>query len=251
MSTPSGNSVGGTRQVTCETSNMELVAVELEVLRCSHAFSKMYDDLGQEERNEFEGVFPVRGISSKVFKKVIAWCKAHKELPEPVIEKDAFTQEVKWLAFTPYERQFLDVPVPSLLELITAAKLLGIPSLYHCACQAVAALPFLRLPAIWQCKVLEIGYGIVGLEAREILKWLEGGPSKQLTIARHAIVGDYSVLVESLKTAFMNTDRPRPYKVVICYVRPRQRSQYLWNEKTKEQLDVRMEGDDDLIVERK
>ncbi|KAH7705484.1 cytosolic glycoprotein FP21 [Aphelenchoides avenae] len=61
-------------------------------------------------------------------------------LSEPVIEKDAVTQEVKWLDLTPYEQQFLNIPAPALLEIVTAANYLDIPSHYHSACQAIAAL---------------------------------------------------------------------------------------------------------------
>ncbi|KAH7698123.1 SKP1 component, partial [Aphelenchoides avenae] len=141
MSAPNAKNIGGPRQVTCEISNKEHVVVDIDVLRVSHTFSKMCEELGLKEEDEFPGVFPVRDISSHVFRKIVAWCKAHKGLPEPVIEKDAFTQEVKWLELTSYEQRFLRcVPVPALFELITAANYLHIPSLYHCACQAVAAL---------------------------------------------------------------------------------------------------------------
>ncbi|KAH7701895.1 S-phase kinase-associated protein 1, partial [Aphelenchoides avenae] len=140
MSAPQANNVGGPRHVTCVISKKELVAVDFDDLLCAHTFSEMCETLGLAEHDEFPGVFPVRGVSSRVFKKVVGWCKEHKGLPEPIIEKDAFTQEVKWLDLTPYERQFLEIPVPALFELITAANLLDIPSLYHGACQAVAAL---------------------------------------------------------------------------------------------------------------
>ncbi|KAH7712993.1 hypothetical protein AAVH_19664 [Aphelenchoides avenae] len=89
MSAPNSNNVGGPRQVTCVTSDKDHIVVDIDVLLVCHTFSKM-------------------DISSEVFKKVIAWCKEHKGLPEPVIEKDAFTQAVKWLALTPYEQQFLE-----------------------------------------------------------------------------------------------------------------------------------------------
>ena len=69
------------RQVTCETSDQQHVTVELEVLRLSPTFDDMYKNLGLEEGDEFPGTFPVKNIKSRVFQKVVDWCKAHKGNP--------------------------------------------------------------------------------------------------------------------------------------------------------------------------
>ncbi|KAH7725843.1 S-phase kinase-associated protein 1-like [Aphelenchoides avenae] len=129
------------QQVMCETSDKQQIAVELEVLRLSHTFDDMYKNLGLDvEGGEFPGTFPVPNIEARVFKKVVDWCKAHKGQPDPVVEKDPFTQESQRLEFTDYARTFFDLPASELLELVMAAKYLDIRGLYHYGCQAIADL---------------------------------------------------------------------------------------------------------------
>ncbi|KAH7704846.1 S-phase kinase-associated protein 1A [Aphelenchoides avenae] len=139
MSAPNLNSAAAPRQVACKTSDKDQVPVDLDVLLLSGTFKTMYDDLGLQEHDEFPDVFPVENVSSRIFKKVIDWCREHKDEPEPVIEKDPLTQECKWFAFTDYNKSFFDVPVPELFEQIKAANYLNITRLYHYACQSVAA----------------------------------------------------------------------------------------------------------------
>ena len=59
--------------------------------------------------------------------------------PEPVIEKDPLTQECVWFTLTDFDKNFFDVPMSELLELIKAATYLDIPRLYQYACQSIAA----------------------------------------------------------------------------------------------------------------
>ncbi|KAH7687771.1 SKR-1 protein, partial [Aphelenchoides avenae] len=129
------------QQVICETSDQQQIAVELDVLRLSHTFDDLYKNLGlEEEGGEYPGTFPVKNIEARVFQKVVDWCKAHKDQPDPVVEKDLLTQQCKWFKFTDYDRAFFDVPVPELLELVMAANYLDIRRLYHYGCQAIADL---------------------------------------------------------------------------------------------------------------
>ncbi|KAH7710640.1 S-phase kinase-associated protein 1A [Aphelenchoides avenae] len=139
MSASNANYTTAPRQVTCETSDSDQIPVDLDVLRLSHTFKKMYDDLGLQEHDVFPGVFPVGTVNSRIFKKVIDWCKKHKDEPEPVVEKDPLIQECQWFMFSDSERRFFDVWVLEMLELVMAANYLDIPRLYHYACQAIAA----------------------------------------------------------------------------------------------------------------
>ncbi|KAH7718731.1 SKR-1 protein [Aphelenchoides avenae] len=141
MSSAAAPSPATPQQVTCETSNQELITVELEVLRLSHTFDDMYKNLGlEEEGGEFPGTFPVKNIEARVFKKVVDWCKAHKGQPDPVVKKDPVTRESIWFEFTDDDRAFFDMPVQELLELVMAANYLDIRSLYEYGCQAIADL---------------------------------------------------------------------------------------------------------------
>ncbi|KAH7710804.1 S-phase kinase-associated protein 1A [Aphelenchoides avenae] len=126
------------RQVICESSDKQHIAVDLDVLRRSGTFDRMYCDLGLQEHETFPGVFPVGTIYSRIFTKVILWLNEHKD-PSLVVEKDPLTQECKWFTFTKCERRFFDVSMEELLELVMAALYLDIPSLEHYACQAIAA----------------------------------------------------------------------------------------------------------------
>lgn len=66
------------RQVLCETSDKQLIAVDVDDLRGSGTFDRLYRELGLQENETFPGVFPVKTIDSFTFKKVIRWCKKHK-----------------------------------------------------------------------------------------------------------------------------------------------------------------------------
>ncbi|KAH7710814.1 hypothetical protein AAVH_21906 [Aphelenchoides avenae] len=132
MSASNANNAAVRRQVTCETSDNGQIAVYLDVLRLSRTFKKMYEDLALEEHDEFPGVFPVKTVSTRTFKKVMDWCTQHKvaselflDAPEPVVEKDPLTQECTWFTFTASERRFFDVPMSALLELSVAAGIKG------------------------------------------------------------------------------------------------------------------------------
>ncbi|KAH7718743.1 Protein SKR-1 protein [Aphelenchoides avenae] len=139
-SSAAASNTTGTRQIPCETADDQLILVEVDVLRLSHTFAEMYDKLGLGQHEDFPEVFPVKKIESRVFVRVIDWCKEHRGQADPIIKKDAFTQEEKWFEFSDFEQQFLSVPVHELLELIEAASFLNIRSLYEYGCQAIAAL---------------------------------------------------------------------------------------------------------------
>ncbi|KAH7695952.1 hypothetical protein AAVH_36983, partial [Aphelenchoides avenae] len=78
MSALSGNSTAGPRLVTCVTSDGQHIAINMDVIRVSHDFERMYRRLGLTERDNFPGVFPVANVDSRVFHKVVDWCRRHK-----------------------------------------------------------------------------------------------------------------------------------------------------------------------------
>ncbi|KAH7710471.1 Suppressor of kinetochore protein 1 [Aphelenchoides avenae] len=140
MSSLSVNNTAGPRQVICETSDMKQIHVEADVLRFSRTFDKMCRALGLGEHDNFPGIFRVPTISSRMFRKVIGWCKGHKGQLCPFVRRDPLTQECQWFRVTKYERTFFGVPVQELLELVMAASYLDINYLYEYGCQAIAAL---------------------------------------------------------------------------------------------------------------
>uniref|UniRef100_A0A915D576 Skp1-related protein n=1 Tax=Ditylenchus dipsaci TaxID=166011 RepID=A0A915D576_9BILA len=134
-STPSAHGPG---QVTVKTQDGELFQVELAVISQSKTFSQMYEDLNLAEGDQFE--FPIPAVTSKVFEKVLQWCKDHVGLPEPVIQEDPATRERIWFKLNDAEKTFYNVPMEQIVELLLAANYLDIKSLYLYGCQTVAAL---------------------------------------------------------------------------------------------------------------
>ncbi|KAH7718740.1 S-phase kinase-associated protein 1 [Aphelenchoides avenae] len=167
MSVSNVNNAAAPRQVPCETLDSDQVPVDLDVLLLSGTFKKMCDDLGLVEQDVFPGDFPVKTISTRIFNKVVDWCKQHKDDPETVVEKDPLTQECKWFEFTEYDKPFFDVPVSELLEMIKAANYLYIERLLHYACQAVAACIKGKHPAEL-CNLLQQDCDLDGDRIQEI-----------------------------------------------------------------------------------
>ncbi|KAH7707009.1 S-phase kinase-associated protein 1 [Aphelenchoides avenae] len=124
MASVSSNAAAPARKISCLTSDNEKIEVDVDVLRLSHTFDTMYRDLGLEESGE----------------KVVEWCTEHKGQPDPVIEQDPNTRELKWFTLSDYEKAFFEVPVDELEELVMAANYLDIKSLYYFGCQSIAAL---------------------------------------------------------------------------------------------------------------
>ncbi|KAH7698000.1 Protein SKR-1 protein, partial [Aphelenchoides avenae] len=172
MSTLNVNNAAAPRQVTCETSGNDQVLVDLSVLRVSGTFKRMYDDLGLEDHDLFPGVFPVKTVSTRIFKRMIDWCKEHKAEPKPIIEKDPLTQQCKWFTLANSEHGFFNKPIPDLVELATAADYLDIPRLYHYACQSIAA----RIKGKPPGKICEILLQNCDLDDAQIGKVLDDNP---------------------------------------------------------------------------
>uniref|UniRef100_A0A915DVB8 Skp1-related protein n=1 Tax=Ditylenchus dipsaci TaxID=166011 RepID=A0A915DVB8_9BILA len=133
--------------VTCRTADDKLVVVPSHILSCSKVFSQMCGDLDivtkeddQDKTPSFPGEFFVANMQHELFLKVIEWCKEHAGLPDPVIEEHHITKERVHFVFTDFEKEFLDVSVPELKELLMASNYLDIPSLYLYSCQRAAEL---------------------------------------------------------------------------------------------------------------
>ncbi|KAH7717354.1 Protein SKR-1 protein [Aphelenchoides avenae] len=198
MSASNVKNAAAPRQVACKTSDNEAMPVDLDVLLLSGTFKEMYDDLGLAEHDTFPVVFPVENVSSRIFKKVIDWCTEHKDDPERVVEKDPLSRECKWFEFTEYDRSFFDVPVPELLELVTAADFLDIECLLHYACQSVAARIKGKSPRE-TCEVLRQDCDVDDAQIRKALDdnpWLEWPVAFPDTLIENAIFIPNQLLVK-------------------------------------------------------
>ncbi|KAH7698527.1 Protein SKR-1 protein, partial [Aphelenchoides avenae] len=173
LSTAASNAAR-TRIVRCKTADDQHILVGLDVLRLSHAFADMYDDLGLGEHEDFPEIVSVRNVDLRVFIRVIDWCVEHKGEAEPIVEKDAFTQEEEWFEFSDFEQQFLSVPVPELLELIEAADYLGIRirQILHQTGERIEVASFLDIRNLYEYGRRAVGALIKGkrpLKARQFL----------------------------------------------------------------------------------
>ncbi|KAI1705461.1 skp1 family, dimerization domain-containing protein [Ditylenchus destructor] len=122
--------------VACKTLNGDIVHVELDVLRQSNTFKQKYD---RSKLDAEHFIFHVKEIKTDVFCKVVDWCRHHVGLAEPIVRVDEKGERI-WFALTEYEKQFFDVPVDELAELLSAGNYLDIKSLYLYGCQSMAAL---------------------------------------------------------------------------------------------------------------
>uniref|UniRef100_A0A915DXA1 Skp1-related protein n=1 Tax=Ditylenchus dipsaci TaxID=166011 RepID=A0A915DXA1_9BILA len=88
----------------------------------------------------------VNEVSTPIFKKVLEWCEEHKDDKEPVVQDDPQTGDRIWFTLTAYEKNFFDVPVENIVELLTAANYLDLKSMYLFGCQSMANLILNKSP---------------------------------------------------------------------------------------------------------
>ncbi|KAI1731179.1 skp1 family, dimerization domain-containing protein [Ditylenchus destructor] len=161
--------------VTCVTADEKRIEVPSHILSLSRVFKNMCENLGidlglealsannqeegdaeQKEVTEklqslalqngnkdespatYDAEFPLVNVNANVFRKVIEWCEEHYGQPDPELQVDQSTLETIHFVYTPFEEKFLDVSIPVLQELLTAANFLDIRSLYLYACQKAA-----------------------------------------------------------------------------------------------------------------
>lgn len=70
--------VAQTREVICKTFDKQKIPVDIDVLRLSHTFDTTFQDMRLREDDVFPGIYPVTKVDSRVFEKVVGWCKEHK-----------------------------------------------------------------------------------------------------------------------------------------------------------------------------
>uniref|UniRef100_A0A914I1S6 Skp1-related protein n=1 Tax=Globodera rostochiensis TaxID=31243 RepID=A0A914I1S6_GLORO len=129
------------KEVPCDCKDGERVQVRVSLLLQSKTFADMWKDLNLSSKDLPDSlVFPMSTISAPIFKKVGNWMENHVGKPQPVIEEDPNTHERKWFTLTDYEKEFFNVDVEELAELLVAANFLNLQSLYIYGCQSMAAL---------------------------------------------------------------------------------------------------------------
>uniref|UniRef100_A0A915CPN4 Skp1-related protein n=1 Tax=Ditylenchus dipsaci TaxID=166011 RepID=A0A915CPN4_9BILA len=119
------------QEVVVTTKDGDQLTVDASLLRQCKA-------LGLTEGANQPANLTVNEVSTPIFKKVLEWCEEHKDAIEPVVQYDPITAERTRLFLSDYEKNFFDIPVDELGELLTAAAYLDLKSMYLFGCQSVA-----------------------------------------------------------------------------------------------------------------
>ncbi|KAK9456370.1 E3 ubiquitin ligase [Dipodascopsis uninucleata] len=119
--------------ITLVSSDGESFEVEKDVAERSVLIKNMIEDVG--DSNDMP--IPLPNVSANVLKKVLEWCKHHKNDPTPVNEDDSDTRK-KSTDINEWDQKFMQVDQEMLFEIILAANYLDIKALLEVGCKTVA-----------------------------------------------------------------------------------------------------------------
>ncbi|XP_025263541.1 S-phase kinase-associated protein 1 isoform X2 [Camponotus floridanus] len=121
--------------IKLQSSDGEIFAVDIEIIKCSVTIKTMLEDLGIDEAEE--EVVPLPNVNSAILNKIIQWATYHKDdLPPPSFEDEA--EENSNDDISSWDADFLKVEQSTLFELILAANYLNIKDLLNITCKTVA-----------------------------------------------------------------------------------------------------------------
>ena len=122
------------------SSDGQVIPTNIEVVKRSKALKTMLEDCGIED-GDHEIV--TLNIRSDVLRKVVAWIEQNP-IETPEIDLSAKSEKIRtgqaFISFTQWETNFLNIPNPTLFELLTAANYLDIPELCHLAAKKIASM---------------------------------------------------------------------------------------------------------------
>jgi S-phase kinase-associated protein 1 len=122
------------KQLILQSSDGEDIAVNQKVAERSVLIKNMVGDLGEEAMTE---AIPIPNVNAAVLKKVIDWCKHHKDDPTPTNDDDSDSRK-KSTDIDEWDQKFMQVDQEMLFEIILAANYLDIKALLDVGCKTVA-----------------------------------------------------------------------------------------------------------------
>lgn len=118
-------------EIECQ-ADQEILKMPLSHARMSGTIRNMLDDVDEE----LDTTIPIPNISSDVMKRVIEFCKQHPDAPlEPTEEQQL---EMRTRELDGWDKQFVNVPLATLFEMILAANFLDLKPMLDVTCKAVA-----------------------------------------------------------------------------------------------------------------
>ncbi|OXA63672.1 S-phase kinase-associated protein 1 [Folsomia candida] len=121
--------------VNLESSDGDLVKVDVDVIKCSVTINALIEHLGLEDDNE---VVPLQNVGTETLHKVLAWAKHHKDdLPSVDDDEDDPPRERR-TDITTWDANFIKMEQIQLFDLILAANYLDISGLLDLGCKIVA-----------------------------------------------------------------------------------------------------------------
>lgn len=121
-------------KLTLQSSDNETMEVEKSVAERSILIKNMCSDLGDEAMTE---AIPIPNVNAAVLKKVIEWCRHHKDDPPATNEDDSDSRK-KTTDIDEWDAKFMQVDQEMLFEIILAANYLDIKALLDVGCKTVA-----------------------------------------------------------------------------------------------------------------
>jgi len=110
------------------------IPVELAVAERSMLIKNMLEDLGGEQLDQ---KVPIPNVNEQVLKKVLDWCKHHKNDPATTQDDDSDSRK-KTTDIEEWDQKFMQVDQEMLFEIILASNYLDIKPLLDVGCKTVA-----------------------------------------------------------------------------------------------------------------
>ncbi|XP_062551560.1 S-phase kinase-associated protein 1-like [Armigeres subalbatus] len=132
--------------IKLQSADGEIFNVETRVAKCSKTIRTMMEDLGLGDN--YQEVIPLPNVQSSTLRKVLEWANFHKD-DQPALgaaldysnEPYRRTDDI-----CDWDREFLRVEQPVLLELVLAANYLDIEDLLDVTCKTIANMLKGRTP---------------------------------------------------------------------------------------------------------
>ena len=120
------------------SSDGKILTVEADVIRQAKTIDDMLRDLEDQGFSDDDEPVPLPNITSNILKKIIEWCRHHKN-DDPLTEDPSASEpNLKPEELPPWDTEFLNVDQDTLYELIMAANYLNIKRLLDMGCTAVS-----------------------------------------------------------------------------------------------------------------
>ena len=119
--------------VTLISSYNQEFTVTVKIAKMSETIKQLIDDIGADQP------IPVPNVTSKIFAKVLEYCKHHDENPTAVTEEKEEDKEPRRTDdICEWDLEYCKVDQETLFELVLAANYLDIKSLLDLTCKTIA-----------------------------------------------------------------------------------------------------------------